>query len=221
MQVAQFNIVVPQVIGRINADSTQSFTIAVDSDLQSVNKVKEAVWEADADVVLADIDNPFHTHGIAPSADLQHGASLAGVVSKPGKVEIKIAALDSVYEGAIKAPLDAIRRWRRNLNGMYGPIAHDAANSPLGARYCIELGSLYFTGTVARVYRANDFTIDRTTPALQSNEIYSPLIVSGAISKLFMEGMISDVMFKTETDLFQKGLDRIRSRAGALLQIYS
>lgn len=221
MGVAQFTIVVPQVIGRINADSTQSFTIAVDSDLQSVNKVKEATWQADADVVQADIDNPFHTRGIAPSADLTNGASLAGVISKPGRVEIKIAPLDTEYVGGIKLPQSEIRRYRRNLSGMYGPLNHNEANSPLGGFYSIELGILNFTGTVARVYRAPEFVIDRATPALQSAEIYSRLIVAGAIVGLYTEGMISDVMFKQEKDIWDTGLNRLRQRAGALLQMYS
>jgi hypothetical protein len=219
MGLVDFNSANAMLIGIVNLDTQHRFQSGViDTQTVAVGKIKEALLLADSQVVLADIDNPYHYRDLQPSGDMDHGDHVPGGVMRPGLVLIKIAP--AVYVAGIRGKgitSDQIERWRRNHNNVYGPYAHNDPNSPLGAKYTFKGDKIYFTGSKARIMRPPPFVIDRATPSCQADEIYTALNVSGGVFYLHEEGMVSDALFNEHKGIWEGGIKGLQQRALALL----
>lgn len=207
-------------IAAVNLDSQRRFLPGtIDSGMASVDQVKEAILLADSQVVLADVDNPYHYRDLQASADLDHGDSIPGGVMRPCTILVKIAPADAIYIAGVRGAwgTDQIERWRRNHNNIYGPLAHNVANSPLGAKIALKGNKLFFTGSKARIMRAPEFVIQRDPPACQSDEAYTQLVFSGSVFNLYQEGFVSDALFGRHQTVWEKGIEKLQQRAVALL----
>lgn len=220
MAVVSYNEANAMLIAIINADAQRRFLSGtIDSKKASPSQIKEALLLSDSQVVMADIDNPYHYRNLVASNELDHGAEIPGAVPRVVIVMIKVAAADTEFVPGIRGKWgwDQIERWRRNHNAVYGPYAHDAANSPLGAKICLKGNRLGFTGTKAVVMRAPAFVIDRATPACQADQSQTPIVVSGGVFYLHQEGMVSDMLFQEHAKIWQSGIASLNQRAIALL----
>lgn len=207
-------------IAAVNLDSQRGFLPGtIDSGMASVDQIKEAVLLADSQVVLADVDNPYHFRDLQASADLDHGDSIPGGVMRPCTFLIKVATADAVYIPAVRGNwgTDQIERWRRNHNNIYGALAHNAANSPLGGKLALKGNKAFFTGSKLRLMRAPEFVIQRAPPACQADEIYTQLVFSGSVFNLYQEGFVSDSLFLQHKSVWEKGIEKLQQRAVALL----
>lgn len=220
MGVVSFSKVNAMAVAICNLDSQHRFLPAtIDRSANSPGQIQEAVLVSDSMVVLGDVDNPYHYRNLQPSGDLDHGDSVPGGVMRPCTVLIKVGATDSVYVGGIRGrwTWDQIERWRENYHNLYGPYAHNATGSPLGGKFVFKGNKIGFTGSKARIVRAPEFVIDRTTPACQADEIYTMLVLSGAIWLLYQEGMVSDKLFTEHKAVWEPGLKALQARAIQLL----
>lgn len=214
MGVVNYTEVTKMVIGIINADSASGFATTVTDAKRSTGEIKEAILEADADVVLAYLDNlrhPYRAQFTDVSTDLAHGDEIPVHIGKHGKVVIKINSADSFYEPGVLAPsVEMIRQLRVNRNNRYGTLAHNALLSPIGGRYRIEDNKLYFTGSAAKIV-VPTFAIDRATPACQAHEAHTSLVVSGAVAKLYKEGVVTVELHELHRRIASEGLAQIRA----------
>lgn len=220
MGVVSYAQVNKMLIAIVNLDAARAFAVdTFSSKKASAGQVREAIVVADSQVVLADIDNPYHYRNLVASADLNHGDSIPGGVTRPVVILVKVAAADAIYKPGIRGPwgADQIERWRRNHNNIYGPYAHDVANSPLGAKVALKGNKIFFTGSKARTMRAPEFVIDRATPACQADESQTMLVLSGSVFLLYQEGFVSDLLFKAHEEVWLKGMESLRARALAIL----
>lgn len=214
MGQVNYNAALELLIAELNAGGASAWTTSVSDPKTSSGMLGECLVVGDSDVVAAYLDNTnnsFRTPFEQASADLNHGDKLPAHAGVPGRVEIKINSADSVYVPSEPAPSTRkILDWRRNLNGIYGTLAHNAANSPLGGRHRLEDGHLYFTGAFARVWLPQ-FSIDRVTPKCQADESHTGIVVSRAVVYAHKEGYASDWLFAKHNDKSEKALAGIRS----------
>lgn len=216
MGVVNLDKALRMLIHELNADPASAFVNTVTEDgKQGDAALKECLLLADADVCGLYLDNPLSSYGepfLALSAELDHGDAVpAHGGALRDIVFVKIAAADTEFVKSTPADsVEEIRRWRRNLNNVYSDVAHDAANSPLGARHKLEGGHVYFTGSKAKI-KLPQFSIDRATPACKADERHSGLVVSRAINYAHKEGYASDWLFAKHEGLFSAGAALILS----------
>jgi hypothetical protein len=187
------------LIGELNAGGAAAWVNVVADKKQSDGMLKECLLLGDNDVVGCYLDNPFSVYGepfLFLSDELDSGDAIpAHTGALRDLVFVKIAPEDADFVRSTRAhSRDSIRRWRRNLNNTYGPVAHDALNSPLGARHWMGDGFIEFTGTKAKI-KLPQFTIDRQTPKCQADARHTGLVVSRGIFYAHKEGYVSDWLF--------------------------
>lgn len=216
MGVVDFQLAEILLIGIINADKDNSFTIPATLDKkQGEGFLEEWVLLGDADVVRAYLDTISNSHRggfLQDSDELDYGQHIGDHVGVPGKVEIKIAADGDFEESTEAHSKDQIKRWRTNPNNVYGEKAHNVAGSLIGARHRLEDNFIFFTGSKAKV-KLPQFVISHSPAACQASEEHTMLVVSRAVIYAHKEGYVSDWLFREHLAMSEKGLAEIRSGA--------
>lgn len=170
---------------------------AIDDDRRTQGEIDHQIVSADDDVirlVLETDEHPLRPDYVADSALIAHGAKLPSSIGPRGAVEIQVNTGDAVFKLGQKASRAEIELWRRNANGIFGALAHDDLNSPLGGFFRIEKDKIYFTGFRARM-TVGALTPNYAAPVCQGPVGYTPAIEARAIIRLQKEGDIDTKAF--------------------------
>lgn len=200
---ADFDIVAAQVISLLNA---QDVTTAYPTDLADIgddrrnpDEIREAIVESDIEARIAICETPgngFRNGFVAVSATLTplsgnaQSAKLPERIGPVSRVEVKVAASDTLWIAGEQCPLNEIQEMISNSDAFQN-TAHNTANSPLGGYYYIDEMSdiITWTGNAVRVYTATLGVVDRADPiTLLTPDAYSPFLVARSLARLYKHG---------------------------------
>lgn len=207
-----------RALGELNGnliDGSESESTA-DTDLFADWEVKKARIETDAEVYDAAAANPmsdFWAQLALDSPDLAFGAKLgvAGTFKYQGALglfEVKMA--DGSYRPAhVPATLEQITRWK------YGAHYSGLGESIYG-RLCLTPDRrVYFLGVAARCRYVPEYEQDDATYLHKCPERTTPAQIRGTISKLYKDGVDSQ-MIEYHEKLYQRDLNDIRAGRAAV-----
>lgn len=191
MPASDLTKVTARVLWILGAQSG-AFNDTVSDDRYIQEEVKRAVVETETEVVrvVCEHSHPGRVQFLQTSSSLANGSQLP---QRLGPIEAVIITRWSGDSGVIgeKTSRDNISRWRANYNNIYGNLAHNAVNSPLAGYYNLTNDTLTYTGLSAVVKYCN-YSPNYT--ALQIDNSFEPVLVSGSIPKLYKLGVPSEII---------------------------
>lgn len=191
----------------LNACAPGTFSATIDSNYK--DRVAEAITEATREAALmiarAICINPNHVHRnlyvSASPTSLTHGGELPDMAGEGDPVEIQLVSGGAYYVGTPRTA-QQIDSWRQSgLSAIYGSVAHNSANSPLGGYYAITNGRIRFTGNAAQMYHP---VIGRTTAASLVPDEYEDTWVKLGVGLSIKEG---DNLMPVGQMYYQWGMD--------------
>lgn len=180
-----------RVTGILNAgpDDGSYATSTADEGKYDDTEIRDAILEADAEICMAIIStlgHPYRSQYMTDVTGITYGQKLA---SRPGPLDtVEIQFADTIWHAGIPASsIDQIEKWKFNRSSKVN------ATTAQG-RFFIDGDKFYYVGNSARILTPADFAIDYSTPACQAPSIYTPAVVSGAVTKLLKDGSsVSDL----------------------------
>lgn len=174
----------------VNVGDEEFGTIGAVSD-----QAKEAILASDEEVYLAIAET--EGHWARPSlmdwsSLLDHLDELPDKLGEPGDVQI-LPWVGATYVGGKQASVQEIELWRRNDNGAFGSLAHNASGNSLGGRFTIRDGVIHLTGYRAAVKIVSPYV--RNASACQSPNIYQAAVWVGALAKTFPKISLTKAAF--------------------------
>lgn len=165
-----------------------SSTINTNNKHRNATAISEAVREGALMIARAICSNPNHVHrGLyvsgTPTA-LTHGGEMPDMAGEGDLIEIQPYSGGSFVAGLPRSAQE-IDSYRSNVGDLYGSVAHNVANSPIGSYYNISQGRVRFTGYAAQMYHP---LVSRSTASSLVPDEYEDIWVSLGIGLSVKEG---------------------------------